>query len=328
MYNMKQYIERSVRSVLRQSYGEFEIIVVDDGSTDGSAAVVEAIHDPRIRLVRQDNAGVSAARNKGISLARYDRICFLDADDQWDSGFLDAVAKLSHEYPSAGIYGTGYRMVFPEGPSVEVTADEAIHQDTSLLVTDYFFRVNGGNLINASGVMVPRAVFEKVGCFLVKEHHGEDIEMWARIALRYPIAYDTRILFSYYQTGKANKPRYNDVVEYDPRTKLLESALIESSDLLVNREELISHLRKYIAKRCVSVALANTHPETLKYLRNSNARTWIPLLNKLARTREGWLFLRFLGWVYKAARSRIAMRMLGGRRASSGVLRRLMKNQG
>lgn len=110
-------------------------------------------------------------------------------------------------------------MVFPKGPVVEVTAEEAINQQTWLLVTDYFYRSNGGSLIHASGVMIPRHIFEELGAFKVGEHHGEDLEMWARIALHYPIGYDTRILFSFHQTGMIKK---KDFISYPNMNRTLE----------------------------------------------------------------------------------------------------------
>ena len=82
LYNKGPYIARALNSVLAQTFQDFEVIVVDDGSTDDGAEVVRGFDDPRIRLIQQENQGVSAARNRGIEAARAELVAFLDADDE------------------------------------------------------------------------------------------------------------------------------------------------------------------------------------------------------------------------------------------------------
>jgi len=322
LYNGAQYIRRSVQSVLQQSYADFELIVVDDGSEDYGGDVVLEFTDPRLRLVLQGNMGVSAARNRGIAEGIGEYIAFLDADDEWDNGFLDAVVKLNI-YPQAGIYSTGYRMVFRKCPDVEATAEEATNQDASLLITDYFYRECGGSLIHTSGVMIPRYIFEEVGVFNVGEHSGEDVEMWARVALRYPVGYDTRILFSFHQTGMFNKPRFKKVQEYAPKLKMLYKVLDESPDYLVNRAMIRSHIKTYLIKRCFIFIINYNRTATVAFMQNSNASIWSPLLNRLINIRALWPFLRLVAWIYRVANSRIALRIMGGQRVSHGILIRL-----
>jgi glycosyltransferase involved in cell wall biosynthesis len=113
LYNKAESILAAIGSVLRQSYLDFELIVVDDGSTDTSAAIVAGIEDPRLRLVTQANAGPGAARNRGLRDARGDYVAFLDADDEWEPGFLErAVAALDGD-PECGAWVAG-RAVGPE----------------------------------------------------------------------------------------------------------------------------------------------------------------------------------------------------------------------
>ena len=108
LYNKKSSIKSTIESVLAQTYKDFELIVVDDGSTDGSADVVKSFDDNRIRLISKENGGVSSARNEGIREAKNEFISFLDADDLWDKDFLLEIDKLINDFPEAGILGTSY----------------------------------------------------------------------------------------------------------------------------------------------------------------------------------------------------------------------------
>lgn len=107
-YNKGPYIVRALTSVLAQTLQDFEVIVVDDGSTDGGAGRVMGFGDPRNRLIRQENRGVSAARYRGIEAARAELVAFLDADDEWMPRHLEALLRLREKCPQAGAYGTAY----------------------------------------------------------------------------------------------------------------------------------------------------------------------------------------------------------------------------
>jgi len=107
LYNRAQVIEQTVKSVLNQTFDAFEVIIVNDGSTDNSLNVVrDKFTDSRIRIVDQENQGVSVARNRGVKESRYEYIAFLDADDEWDTGFLEKVIEGIEKVPNAAIYGT------------------------------------------------------------------------------------------------------------------------------------------------------------------------------------------------------------------------------
>lgn len=139
LYNKEAEIERALRSVIEQSLTPREIIVVDDGSTDGSAAIVERVmrENPsaNIRLERQENRGVSAARNRGVSLATGDYIALLDGDDCWLSGYIAEICRLMAYYPDSDVYSTAFDIVndtkrhraqTPEREGVINPAEEAL----------------------------------------------------------------------------------------------------------------------------------------------------------------------------------------------------------
>ena len=118
LFNKAPFIERALRSVAAQTFADFEIIVVDDGSTDGGLGIVEKFNDSRVRIVRQENAGPGAARNRGLREARAEFVAFLDADDEWLPEFLSASIGLLNQNPNAGAVTSGYA-AFPGGESTE-----------------------------------------------------------------------------------------------------------------------------------------------------------------------------------------------------------------
>ena len=108
LYNKEKQIVAALQKVFEQTYQDFEVIIVDDGSTDGSISEVNKFSDSRVRLISQENAGVSMARNKGIENAKGKYIAFLDADDEWDSQYLEEQINLINRYPQCDIFASNY----------------------------------------------------------------------------------------------------------------------------------------------------------------------------------------------------------------------------
>ncbi len=190
LYNKEKYIARAIESVLAQTHTDFELIVIDDGSTDGGAAAAEAYADARLRVIRQNNAGVSAARNTGIAAACCDYIGFLDADDAWMPGFLSSMQQLIETFPGAGAYSCCFDSVEKDGSRRSHHARESeLQSSRCALINDYFESAMRSYLITSSSVIIPKQVFQKVGAFNPAIRRGEDRDMWRRIALEYPMAY-------------------------------------------------------------------------------------------------------------------------------------------
>jgi glycosyltransferase involved in cell wall biosynthesis len=189
LYNKARHIARALDSVLAQSHTAFEIIVVDDGSTDGGGAIVRRYPDPRIRLVTQPNAGVSAARNRGVSEATAEWLAFLDADDEWSPEFIETVLELRRRFPDAVVCGTAYRQVKPNG-------DLLVSCFHGLLPTadrggriDFFAGPPGNSPLHSSAVLIQRKALLAAGGFPDGVVYGEDHDTWLRLALRHPIAW-------------------------------------------------------------------------------------------------------------------------------------------
>ena len=199
LYNKELYVKRTIDSILAQSYDKFEVVVIDDGSTDESASIVSKITDGRVRIISQKNAGEGAARNSGIRESKGVLVAMLDADDEWHPDFLRAVVDLHQTYPEAGICATAYRTIYKRNLVVETTLSKDVFGGAySGLVFDYFTYGRLAYFVWSSAQAVPRVVYNKVGLFVENEPMGPDLDMWGRIALHYPVAYDTRPLAFYH----------------------------------------------------------------------------------------------------------------------------------
>ena len=176
LYNKGTHIKRALDSVLTQTFADIEIIVVDDGSTDGGSAIVARFQDPHIRLIRQKNAGVSAARNRGIAEARGEWVAFLDADDEWSFDHLTNIANASKAYTDANVIYTSWLFSNTQRP---VTSYINV-----VCVKDYFSSsINISNKsMCASSVAVKRSHFEVSGMFPVGISQAEDLDLWCRLA--------------------------------------------------------------------------------------------------------------------------------------------------
>jgi glycosyltransferase involved in cell wall biosynthesis len=182
LYNKAAEIERTLRSVLEQSLQPLEIIVVDDGSTDGSAAIVERVGGERVRLIRQQNRGVSAARNKGIELSRGEYVAFLDGDDRWQPDYLKCLTDFIARYPDCGAYGVAFYVDSGEGL---VLADTPQTEGE----VDFFAESMQRYVLIPSAATLRRDVLLDVGGFPNGMRMGEDQFLWTKVARSAKVAF-------------------------------------------------------------------------------------------------------------------------------------------
>jgi len=193
LYNKEREVARAVHSVLTQTFSDFELLVVDDGSTDNGPAIVTACDDHRVRMIRQSNGGVSAARNRGIAEARAELIAFIDADDEWATDYLETTSNLAARFPDCGVYGTGYAYRRSGGytrPAILRGLPEGFCEG----ILDGYFRIaaNSDPPLWSSAVSVKKSCIEMIGGFPTGVIAGEDLLTWARLAYSYPVAYSTK----------------------------------------------------------------------------------------------------------------------------------------
>lgn len=190
LYNKAPYILCTIQSVLAQSFTDFEVLVVDDGSSDGGAELVKAMDDPRIRLIHQVNAGVSAARNRGIALAQGEWVAFLDADDWHHPNHLKCLLDVNDAWPQADAIATDYILVTDtkEGPWPPPWQTD-IDTPKIELITDLPRRWMVGPTLCSSSVAVRKQRLQQMQpCFPIGESQAEDLDFWFRLGEQTPIA--------------------------------------------------------------------------------------------------------------------------------------------
>lgn len=220
LYNKAASVGRTLRAVLAQTYGDFEVVVVDDGSTDGGADVVRSVGDGRIHLVSQANAGVSAARNRGVREARGEFVAFLDADDEWQPDYLETQHRLTQRYPQCAVFATSYAIRPAGGEDAPAVLRRLPFAGEDGVFTNYFeVAACSHPPLWTSAVMVRRAAMDAVGGFPVGIRSGEDLLTWARLAVKYEVAYCRRPLAVFVNDAvlfnddqKARMPERTDVV--------------------------------------------------------------------------------------------------------------------
>ncbi len=200
LFNKEDQVRKALDSVLGQDYSPFEIIVVDDGSTDQGAGIVLECTHPCVRLIRQPNQGVSVARNVGVAESRFEHVVFLDADDYWEQGFLKELNRLVHEFPEAGIYGLNYYFIHGDGNSEVDHYPDLFGGAVRGLLPDYFrlFAIRGRSPFCNSSCCYPRRVFLSLGGYKAGVRLTEDSDLWCRIALDHGVAF-SRVPLAHYR---------------------------------------------------------------------------------------------------------------------------------
>ena len=201
LYNKAPYVCKALDSIMSHTFKDWELIIVDDGSTDNSLEVVnEYIRDvlcvmcdvcKNVRVIQQKNAGVAVARNNGVAASTGEYVCFLDADDWWKPNFLEEMDKLIREYPDAGLYATNYVYYKPGKTHVALSFDRGYINYAESYLHSAAMPVWTG------AACMPRKVFDEMGGFPVGIKLGEDFLLWAKTAIKYKVAFCEKPLAYY-----------------------------------------------------------------------------------------------------------------------------------
>lgn len=192
-YNRAHFISRAIHSALNQTYQEFEIIVVDDGSTDNTEQVVKKFSDKRIVYIRHEvNKGVSAARNTGIKISRGEFIAYLDNDDEW------LPDKLEKQITKFNALSDNFAIVYSGAYNVLNKTEEIVSEVTPYLRGKIYTIFLKGCIFDPTTAMIRKSCFEKSGLFDESLSSCHDWDMWIRIAKHYEIDFVPDILMKHY----------------------------------------------------------------------------------------------------------------------------------
>jgi glycosyltransferase involved in cell wall biosynthesis len=181
VYNGESYIRSALESVLSQTYSDFEVIVIDDGSTDRSRDVISSLRGP-VEYIYQNNSGVAVARNRGFLHSRGELIAFLDQDDRWHANKLEAQVAVLDQHPKLGIIYSDVDIIDETGLVIEA---RSLGDKPGLRFLGYFPEFPQPHPF-PSAVLMRREIFSLAGMFdpVFKRNCHEDTELWFRIAKR------------------------------------------------------------------------------------------------------------------------------------------------
>ena len=188
VYNKEKFIENTIYSVLNQTLSDFELIIVDDSSTDKSLSIIDSIKDKRIKTYSIKNSGVSKSRNYGVEKSSSNLIAFLDADDLWKNNHLEQLYKLYLENPNCGMYAMSYIK------NINFKSYKKSYfglSNFSGILENFFTSSSVDCIASSSSVMIPLNVFKKINGFNENLKKREDTALWIKIALNYKIAFST-----------------------------------------------------------------------------------------------------------------------------------------
>ncbi len=248
LYNKEHYIEKTLESVLKQTFQDYEVLVVDDGSKDGSLKAAKKVSSEKVRVIEQPNQGVSVARNTGIMNAKGKYIAFLDADDEWREDYLETINDLTERFPQSDMFVTAYAVNMG---NEKINYSTQLSPEIGCLDSYWLTLAKGYDFVWTSATTIRRDALLDAGCFKPGEKIGQDLDMWARVARNNPkVAYSAKICVNYNRAAEANARTRVRIARAEAFIQDLEEELVNPAH---TAEELISIQKKYDKKMTVYI---------------------------------------------------------------------------
>ncbi|WP_369997944.1 glycosyltransferase family 2 protein [Winogradskyella sp.] len=231
VYNKSNFIESTLKSVLNQSFKRFELIVVNDGSTDNSVELIKTFKDSRLQLITTRNQGASNSRNLGIEKANCDYIALLDGDDTWDLEYLKTVSEAIAKFPDEKIYATAVSQKYNERI---IPLKYNIEQNAIFGVHNYFKASREHSIITSSSVVFHKSILKKSGLFDSSIVSGQDTDLWIRFGMQSNVVFINKQLVTYNHSNMSlsnttfklkDKPKFDKYFKEEKNDPLLKAYL-------------------------------------------------------------------------------------------------------
>lgn len=282
LYNKEKDIFNTLESVLHQYFKDFEVIVIDDGSTDRSLEIVRTIKDNRILIFEKENEGVAKTRNKGIEIAKAPYIAFLDADDLWYPNHLEVINQLITDFPDNSWYATSYYKQYSDRVLIEMFSPLFKTNFNRGPVQDFFVNSTADSLAWTSALVFEKQFLKQLGGFDSKITFGagEDTDLWIRAALKSPLVFSKELtaIHKMHASNRISKTK----------TQLRNFLNL---DVYESHSDTIPGLKKYLDLNRFSIALqykmagdTKTYKNYLDKIDQSNLNQKQKLLLKLPKT--------------------------------------------
>jgi glycosyltransferase involved in cell wall biosynthesis len=257
-YNSMTYLPETVESVLRQTFSDFEVLIIDDGSSDDIVQWASGLVDPRVRLISQKNQGVGVARSTGIAHAQGEYVAFLDGDDLWEPTKLEKQVRCFQKNPKVGLVHTWLAGIDQQSkPTGRIIG--------SHIEGEVWQRIIERNMVACSSAMVRRCCFETVGVFDRNLRFAEDWDMWIRLAARYHFAVIKEPLVGYREHPNSKSKKYVTRVQ-DFQTIIEKAFQSVPFELCYLRNRSYGHINLCIAWKCLQGSKVDY--ETANYFRH------------------------------------------------------------
>ncbi|WP_288691907.1 glycosyltransferase family 2 protein [uncultured Gemmiger sp.] len=248
LYNKQRYIKSTLQSVLAQTYTDYEVVVVDDGSTDASLQEAERMQSDKIRVLHQENQGVAVARNTGIENAAGEYIAFLDADDKWNPSYLEEIDKIVQKYPQSDIFVSAYEVDLGNGKK---NLSEQMPAQDGCLPSYWATLSSKYDFVWTSATTIRKSALIQAGLFRPGEKIGQDLDMWARVARNNPkVAYTSSVCVTYNRQAESNARTRVKIAWAGAFIQDLEEELANGKH---TQEEIKAIQKKYDAKMTVYI---------------------------------------------------------------------------
>ncbi|WP_158614756.1 glycosyltransferase family 2 protein [Flavobacterium sp. RSP49] len=194
LFNKETFIENTLKSVLNQTFTDFEVILIDDASTDSGFSIATSLASPKIRTIKHEtNRGLSATRNTGIKNAKAKFIAFLDADDIWEINFLEKIFLLTEKYPEAKLFATNYLEIY----SNTIALPPKTNIKSEKIIPNFFEASLCQPIYCPSSLCVDKLVFEEIGYYNEAITFGEDVDFNIRANNSFTLAYSHEACVKY-----------------------------------------------------------------------------------------------------------------------------------